>query len=199
MTDASQNKRPTLEDEYFFHLEQRQKKEMRRKAEREEETRGFMEASGIQDPDLARELADAGFDIEAFRLLFLVPLVQVAWSDGHVTSREMQLILKVASLRGFNLGSETHARLAGWLNERPTDRFFKAGLRGVKAILKGRPPAEASVDVVWYCTKVAEASGGLLGFGSRVSAEEQAVLTQLTAALESTHGAGVRQVAAELS
>ncbi len=198
MTDTGRILKPTLEDEYFFHLEQRQMKEMRKKAEREEETRRFMEASGIQDAELLRELADAGFDIEAFRLLLLVPLVQVAWSDGHVTSREMQLILKLASLKGFSLGGEPHARLADWLNNRPTDRFFQAGLRGVKAILKNQSPAETSALVVWYCTKVAEASGGLLGFGSRVSAEEEQVLTQLTAALESTRGAAVRQVAAEL-
>jgi hypothetical protein len=41
-----------------------------------------MEAFGIREPEAARELADAGFDTETFRLLYLVPLIQVAWPDG---------------------------------------------------------------------------------------------------------------------
>ena len=201
MSPIGRSTPPNKEDEYFFKLEQEQREEQRRREARDAETRGLMEAFGIREEGLIRELADAGVDREAFRLLHLIPLVQVAWSDGSVSAAEAERILRVASMRGFNPGNAAYDRLQGWLDQRPSDRFFQASLRGVKAVLVHRPADEASAlsrELVWYCAQVAEASGGFFGLGPRISEEEERVLAEVAGNLESTHSAAIRLVAAEI-
>jgi len=81
MEDISRDISRTREDQYFLKLEQRRLEEMRRNSAREAETSRLMAAFGIREPELVRELADAGFDIETFRLLYLVPpcTAAMAW------------------------------------------------------------------------------------------------------------------------
>ena len=192
----------TREDHYFLKQEQQLFEEMRRKSAREAEILKLMEAFGIKDLELVRELADAGFDIETVRVLYFVPLIQVAWSDGGVSPRESDQVLKIASLHGIKSGSAAHERLVSWLTERPSDQFFQACLRGVRAMLRHRPTSEAQAlrrDLVWHCTRIASAAGGLLGWGSRISREEELMLTQLTKELDARHPAAVGQVTRELS
>ena len=69
MEDISRDISRTREDHYFLKLEQRRLEEMRRNSAREAETSRLMAAFGIREQGLVRELADAGFDIETFRLL----------------------------------------------------------------------------------------------------------------------------------
>ena len=133
MEDISADIRRTREDHYFLKQEQQRLEEMRRKSAREAEISRLMEAFGIREQELVRELADAGFDIETFRLLYLVPLVQVAWSDGGVSPRESDQVLGIAGLHGIKAGSAAHERLVAWLTERPSDQFFQACLRGHKS------------------------------------------------------------------
>lgn len=201
MQDLSGDIRRTREDQYFLKQDQQRLEEMRRKSAREAETLRLMAAAGIREQGLVRELADAGFDVETFRLLYLVPLIQVAWSDGSVSQRERDQVLAIASLHGIKAGSAAHERLVTWLTERPSERFFPACLRGVKAMLRHRPPSEAQAlrrDLVWYCTRIASASGGFFGLGPRLSREEKLLLTQLAAELDVRHHAAAAQVAGEL-
>ena len=193
--------RRTREDHFFMQQEQKRLEEMRRESAREAEILRLMEVFGIRDPELVRELSDAGFDSDLFRVLYLVPLIQVAWSDGGVSPSECEEVLGIAVLRGIKPGSAAHERLLGWLRERPSDRFFELCLRGIKAILAGRPSPEAQAlrrDLVWYCTRIASASGGFLGFGSRVSGEEEAMLTRLVADLDVRHHGTIDKLSREL-
>lgn len=189
------------EDQYFFEQEQQRLNEIRRNSAREAQTLRLMEAFGIQEPELVRGLADAGFDLDTFRLLYLVPLIQVAWSDGEVSQSESGQLLEIARLRGIRPGSAAHKRLAAWLAERPSDHFFQVCLRGVRAMLRRRPPSEAQAlgrDLVWYCTRIASASGGFLGLGSRISREERLLLTHLATQLDARQHKTVGQVTHEL-
>ena len=130
-----------------------------------------------------------------------MPLIQVAWSDGGVSQRERDQVLEIASLHGIKAGSAAHDRLVAWLTDCPSDQFFQACLRGVRAMLRYRPPSEAQAlrrDLVWYCTRIASVSGGFLGLASRVSREEELMLTRLTEELDARHHAAVGQVTQEL-
>jgi len=192
----------TREDQYFLEEEQRRLDQLRRKAARDAETHRLMQAVGITDRELVRELEEAGFDLDTLRVLDLVPLVQVAWSDGAVSERESQQVFNIARLRGIHPGSAAHTRLQAWLTERPSDGFFQTCLRGIKAMLHHRPGTEAqalSRDLAWYCTRVAEASGGIFGLGPKVSREEAELLAQLTAELDSRHHDAADRMARELS
>jgi hypothetical protein len=191
----------TREDQYFLKEEQKRLEAMRDRPAQEAEAIRLMERFGIRDPQLVRELSDAGFDVDTFRVLYLVPLIQVAWSDGGVSSSERDRVLEIAGFHGIRPGSAAHDRLREWLKNRPSDQFFETCLRGIKAMLADRPPFESralSRDLVWYCSRIAATSGGFLGLGSRISAEEEQMLTQLAMELDARHHAGVVEVTREL-
>ena len=194
--------RQSRESAYFLQQEQKLLERMRRNAAQEAETLRLMEALGIRHQEAVRELVEMGFDLETARLLYLVPLIQVAWSDGSMSQKEREQILGVAAVHGFQTGSAAHDRLVGWLTERPSERFFRACLGGVKAMLKNRPPAEALAlgrKLVSYCTGIASASGGFLGLRSGISAEEEDLLVQLAKELEVHHRGAAGQLAEELA
>lgn len=85
----------------------------------------LMEAFGIRNRQLIRELSEGGFDLDTFRVLYLVPLIQIAWSDGDVSPREREKVLEIAGLHGIKAGSAAHVRLRAWLNKRRRIRFSK--------------------------------------------------------------------------
>ena len=73
-------------------------------------------------------------------------------------------------------------------------------LRVISALLETLPPEErenSKRDLVSYCAKVAEVSGGFIGFlGSRrrVCTEERERLARIAAELESSHQESARQI-----
>lgn len=118
-------------------------------------------------------------------LFHLVPLLQVAWAEGGVSDQERALIVEAARACGIEAASPADAQLASWL-VRPLADFFDKSLGVIRAILQARPLEEREDrqrDLLSYCTAVALASGGILGFGA-VSAEEQRVLAHISHELE---------------
>lgn len=180
------------EEEYFYRKEKELFEKMRRRAALEEDSRVLSGAVGVADEEILRDLRELGYTVETVQLLYLVPLVQVAWSEGWVTQRERDLILQAARVRGIQDGGPAYQKLTEWLRERPPEDFFEKTLRVIRAILQVLPPDEREskkTDLVTYCTRVADASGSLMGFlhtGSKVTREERGLLQHIIAQLE--HG-----------
>lgn len=108
-----------------------------------------------------------GYTPETVMLLHLVPLVQMVWAEGHVSDRERDLIIEAARSPGIEAGSPADRQLAGWLTERPSDELFEKTLGAIGAVLQARPAEEREAsrrDLLSYCTAIASASGGVLGF-----------------------------------
>lgn len=156
------------------------------------------EATGIADEEVLRELQDLGYSRETVNLFYLVPLLQVAWSEGSVTSRERELIVGVARTHNIHEGTAGDAQLKEWLGDRPSEQFFIRTNRIISTLLKALGPEERSASsdrLVALCTDVAEASGGFLGLG-KVSEAERLAIEAVAAELERGHAAGVANVIA---
>ena len=182
MPDETLDARRNREEQYFQKLEQERLEKLRRKAAQEADTARLMESFGIREPGLVRDLADSGFDAKTFRLLQLVPAVYVAWSDGDICDREAAELQNFAARYGATPGTAAYAFLTKWLTERPSDSFFELALRAIKAMLRGRPTAEADAlrrEMLWSSSRVAAACGGFLGFGSRVSRDEESLMSRI--------------------
>jgi hypothetical protein len=192
------NRKKGLEEEYFRKKEQELIEKMRRRAELETERREIAEAAGTTSEEILDDLQELGYTRETVeRLLHLVPLVQVAWAEGHVTKRERERILEVAGLRGVAEGTPAHQQLTAWLDRRPSDEFFEKTLRIIRHLMQAMFPRERAAsrnNLVSYCLSVAAASGGLLGLGNKVSDKEQEVLERIAAELEREHQEAARQV-----
>jgi hypothetical protein len=186
--DALGGRGRALEEEYFHRREQELIEKLRQRAEEEAGRQRLAEKTGVADKEILEDLLALGYTPDTLTLLHLVPLVRVAWSEGGVSTRERDLIVEAARKHGVDAGSDGDRMLAGWLEAPPSEAFFEKTLRAVVAILHAQPPdvREAGErDLLSYCSAIASASGGILGFG-KVSEDERQVLARITQELERT-------------
>lgn len=188
--DSFKDRARGLEEEYFRRKEQEVIEKMRAKSRAEAAQQELGTHTGVADPQILADLHALGYTSETISLLHLVPLVQMAWAEGHVSLRERDLIIEAARARGIETDSAADTQLKGWLTTRPSDELFTTTLRAIAAMFASRPDEERAAgekDLLSYLTSIASASGGVLGFGA-VSDQERAVLQRVTAELEQAHG-----------
>ena len=173
------------EDEYFRKKDQELIEKMRRAAAAEAARRELGIKAGVS-PEMVHELEALGFTIDTVILVAFVPLVQVAWAEGGVSSAERDLIVKFARARGVAEGSAADKQLSAWLTTSPGQEMFTRAARLIGAFLDSPAAAATTLtadDLVEYCERIATASGGIFGL-NKVSSEERAVLSQLAGDLK---------------
>jgi hypothetical protein len=112
--------------------------------------------------------------------------VEVAWADGRVQQREREAILKAAEDNGIAAGSVAHDLLESWLESKPGADLMDVWARCARAVATSLPPGSREAlktGLLARAEAVAEAAGGFLGLGDKVSDEERAILEQLERAL----------------
>lgn len=174
------------EEEYFRRKDRELIERMRRDAEAASARKELESATGIHDPESLRDLEALGFTPRTIALLPLVPLLQVAWAGGGVTTEERSMILDLARARDIEPGSEADHQLHQWLDHRPSDETFRKAGRLIAAMLDHPGGTEMQVnadDLLNYCEQIAHSSGGIFGFGS-ISTQEKAALRQIAAQLK---------------
>ncbi|MPZ20967.1 MAG: hypothetical protein GEV06_24150 [Luteitalea sp.] len=184
--DAFTDRRRSQEEEYFHKREQELIAKMRRRGADEADRQQMTQRTGIADEALLQELQAIGYTPETVVLIDILPLVQVAWADGAVSTREREVIVEKARGLSIEQGSEADRKLTEWLTDRPSDDALSVALRAISAMLQARSPDQREAtrqELLASCTGIASASGGVLGFG-KVSDEEQALLDRIKLALE---------------
>ena len=174
------------EEEYFRKQDRELIERMRKAAAKDEAQRPLGARTGIQDPELLRDINALGFNADTVSLLPLVPILQVAWADAEVSPAERARIVEIARLRGIAEGSAADQQLAQWLTTRPAPAVFSGAGRLVAAMLaagSGSPQALSADDLVKYCESIAAASGGILGL-AKVSAAEREAIAQIEQTLK---------------
>ena len=136
--EFSQSSR-SKEDNYFRTRDSELIKKMRREAELEVDLTLMAKAIGVTDEQVLEKLQELGYTRDTVKLLYLVPLVHVAWIEGHVTKREYERILGVAKSRGIEEGSLAYLLLTEWLTHRPRPEFFEGRLSVIRDLLKVMP------------------------------------------------------------
>jgi hypothetical protein len=190
--------RRSNEEQYFLKQEKELLEELRLQARRRSGRTDLAEATGIADEEILRELQDLGYSRETVKLFYLVPLLQVAWSEGFVTSQERELIVGVARTHNIHEGTTGDAQLQEWLRDKPSEQFFMRTNCIIRTLLTALAPNERSASsdmLVALCTNVASASGGFLGLG-KVSDVERLAIEKVAAELERGHPVGVANVVA---
>ena len=170
-----------LENEFFHRMDQELIRRLKEKASTEKGRADLVEVTGISDATLLNELLDLGIRSECLVALSLVPLVQVAWSDGGVSSQEREAILQAAADKGLNDTTESYHLLVSWLDHKPEEKLFSAWRHYIAAIAAQLNPQQLQklkTDVVHRTRTVAEAAGGILSIGA-ISKNEQAALNDI--------------------
>jgi len=194
MTQEPDDKRPH-EEEYFRRRDQELIEKLRRNAASKAERQKLAQEAGVAEDDaVVQDLEALGWSGDALKLLHLYPLVQVAWADGKVEPRERDLILEAARAQGVVSGS-AYDRLLDALNNRPSDERFARALRVAKTLLDAMPEEKRTAgarSLVSLAGDIASATGGLFGFGTKVSPTEAKALARIAAELEQNHTAAAR-------
>jgi tellurite resistance protein len=159
---------------------------LRAKAARADQHAALREVLPNADEATLDRLIELGIKPETALAVVLVPLAAVAWADGEIDPKERAAILHAAEERGVTAGGAAHQLLSDWLSSKPGPEVLDAWQRYVRSVWPAlnederRQMRERSLGMA---ERVAEAAGGFLGFGSRVSAAERAVLDRIAETL----------------
>jgi hypothetical protein len=111
--------------------------------------------------------------------------VEVAWADGAVDEKERKAFLVAVAEHGLAPGSPAHAALEEFLKTKPTDDTRKAWYAWSTELNHKLDAAERKKvreGLIQRARAVAEASGGILGLGNKISPNEQRVLDAIARA-----------------
>lgn len=183
--DALHSRGKSLEDAYFAAQDRQLAEQLKRRLNAEEREQLLAYSLG-----LTGELAHQGFanlksGIEVVAAMALLPLVEVAWCDGQVSPEEKVAIRQAAIEMGMEVDSPLSLFLQNWIEQRPPRAAVQAWRDYVKAFTALVEPATAAVvkeKILGRAEKIARATGGLLGFGNRISITEKACLDELAKA-----------------
>ena len=172
----------SLEDAFFAKENARLLEQLRAKAKQDERRKALRDVIQIQDEGLIDHLLQLGLGPETVLALTLIPLAMVAWADGSIEPREREAILKAAAQKGVAPGSIAGQVLDTWLKQPLDSQLVETWKRYIRTIwpsLSAHEREEVRQMGLERARAVAAAAGGFLGLGSRVSAQEQAVLAEL--------------------
>ncbi len=173
-----------MEESFFARENEKLLQKLRREAESEKKRQSFREILQIDNEAVLDRLVEMDLTAETIMAFTVIPLVEVAWADGSISSGEKKAVLKAAAERGIEEGTTNHQLLMNWLDRKPEPKLFEVWKHYVRDLCAGLDPAIADAvreRVVTRTTAVAEAAGGFLGL-NRISDEERAVLAQVEAA-----------------
>jgi len=194
------NSTGSKESEHFRKKERDLIEKLKTRSQAETERQRLSQATKITDEGILKDLHELGCTRETVTLLHLVPMVEVAWASGQVTRRERIRIFEAAQLRGITEESVPYELLTNWLDARPPDALFEGALPAIRAMLSALPLDEreaAKRDLVGYCTHIAAASGGILGFGQTICDAEWKLLGEIAAEIERDHQDAAKLVVSE--
>ena len=185
--DSLHDRGRALEEAFFAERDRQLVEKLKRRLTAEETERVLAAAIGIADELTLKAVTKVEAGVQVLAAMALLPMVEVAWCDGDVSSQERDAILKAAVSLEITVDSPAYQLLKGWLENRPKMGAVVAWKNYVQAICKTLEPAtvfKLKQGVMGRAQKVAEAAGGILGLGNKVSAAEQKCLDDLAKAFE---------------
>ena len=174
------------EEEYFHKREQEFIAAIRRRAARQGDIKELGAKLGIDDPSLIEAILDLGFSDQLAPLLFLAPVVRVAWADGSVSPREHKMIVEMARKDGITERGMADLLLSEWLEKKPSEPFFYDALLAIRAVLLAISSEHADArrqEIMSRARHVALAPEGILHSKGALLETEQHALDSIEAEL----------------
>ncbi|MDO9500076.1 hypothetical protein [Falsiroseomonas sp.] len=181
------DRRRALEEAFFARETEAWRQRQRAEAAAASRREGLQAASGITDTALLDRLAAQGLEASTLAALSLVPLVMVGWADGSLDEKERAALLRAAAESGLGADSPAQHSLTQWLSAPPPPALLETWSDYIRASTAGMDVAARQAlksGLLDRARGVAEAAGGFLGLGARISPAEQAMLVKLERAFE---------------
>lgn len=175
------------EEEYFHRRDTELIEQMRTLAALEQKRQRLSEVLRITDENILNAVETLKFDDTTVAVLELVPMLDVAWSDGVVSRAERDLILAIAREDNVAPNSSADNFLTACMQECPSAESFVQTLKVLRNIFGCLPASERDTrraKLLDRCARVASASGGCLGLIDPVSSIERARLNEIASTLQ---------------
>lgn len=177
----------TLEDQFFYKQDQILMEQFHRMQQMKETKASLARVSGITNDKILEKFVELDIRPEIAASLAMVPLVEVAWADGKVDQEEKAAVLKAAAESLFGKNSIDFKLLAQWLDHRPPRKLLDAWTHYVQGLCEQLTAVEKKKlkkEWIGHARQIAQAAGGFLGLGSKISKSERRVLDYLESAFE---------------
>jgi hypothetical protein len=187
MEDSLHERGKAIEDLFFKQCDEKLLDNLRKEIAKKEIHEAFHHVSGISDAAALDALVEAGITPESLTSIAMVPLVVVAWADKVMEPAEKAAILQAAEVAGVHPDTASYVTMECWLEKRPSSDLleaWKAYIRALKPTLDAVAFSQLKHSILDRAEKVASATGGFLGLGSKVSESERKVLSQLAKAFQ---------------
>lgn len=185
MSTIFDSRRAALEESFFAKYNADLLEKLRRRKGEKSSKQQLIAASGIRDDAVLNMLMELKLEAQTLAALTLVPLIRVAWADGKVHPEEKLAVMNAAAQEGITEGSPAYELLERWLTKKPEPRLVEAWKGYVTCLAESLSPAARIAlrdQVIGRARQVAEATGGFLGLGNRVSKAEERILGELEVA-----------------
>ncbi|RMF44064.1 MAG: TerB family tellurite resistance protein [Planctomycetota bacterium] len=180
-TPHSPQKWFNLEEIFFSEVDHRLLEQLRSKLEVAQTAEQIMQVTGITDQKLAEAMAQLNISVETLAAFRLAPLVVVAWADDRIDNNERFIITRAAEKAGLKPEDSAMELLNAWTQKRPPDALFETWCAYAKALKESLTEVhrkQLRKEILQQVHDVAEAAGGILGFGS-ISPSEKKVIEQI--------------------
>jgi hypothetical protein len=177
--------RKGIEDLFFVQQDKKIIAQLRALEALKETKEELAKVSGIKDEAVLQKLVELNIRPETLAALSLIPLIEIAWADGKVDEKEKDAMLKAAEAQGLDSKGIAYSLLKQWMTHKPGEKMMSAWEVYVQALCKELGESEKEelkAEVLGHARVIAQASGGFLGLGSKISKSEEAVLQKLEAA-----------------
>jgi hypothetical protein len=172
-----------LEEQFFKSLDHQLLERLREKNEIEHTAETIMQLTGISDHAVAAKIASLKVSSETLAAFRLVPLVAVAWASDYIDPNEKYVIDQAAEKAGLD---EAAMNLLGeWIKNRPGSELLDTWCDYAAALVASLDESHRRSlrdQILSQATQVAQAAGGILGFGS-ISPGEKATIDKIRSAL----------------
>ena len=176
-----------MEDLFFIKEDQHLIAQLRKLEKLKETKEALAQASGIRDEALLQKFVDLDVRPETVASLSLIPLIEVAWADGHVDEDERKALLTAVDQFGIKAGDLDYELVKGWTLRRPDPQLLEAWEHYIGHLCERLMPLERKAlkkELMEQTAAIAEASGGILGLGNKVSPAERKMLDRLAASFK---------------
>ncbi len=170
-----------LEEAFFAKESARLLEQLRAKDEKEEQREMLRQVVRIKDEAFLDRLIALEIRPETAMALRLIPLVTVAWADGHMDDREREAILNAAREQGLAAEEMSRQVLRDWLESKPDVRLlnlWKDYIRHIWNKFTDDEQFQMRQNLLSAAEEVASSAGGFLGL-AKISAAEQEVIDDL--------------------
>jgi uncharacterized tellurite resistance protein B-like protein len=178
-----QDKSGRILEDIFFSKQDKILIDKLHQIEKMKETKKVLaQVSGITNDDILQKLVDLNIRPEIVASLALVPLVEVAWADGKVDEKEKTAVLEAAGHSFVSKDSPDFDLLKRWMERKPDATLLEAWEHYMKGLCEKLTPHQKNAlkkDLLGHARQVAEAAGGILGLGGKMSKSEQEILAKL--------------------